>query len=92
MTSLLSTGGDGTLGLERLQLLSDALLALSFFAVAGALIFIYRNREGHSPGVTVLVVSAALRLPVVPVLLGVRPRPARTSVPALRAPSRTAES
>lgn len=93
MTSLLSIGGDGTLGLERLQLLSDALLALSFFAVAGALIFIYRNREGHSPGVTVLVALFALFMVsiglahfvslaaiVMPGQLGVEPEPVLTAI------------
>jgi glucans biosynthesis protein C len=43
-------------------------------------------------GVSLLAAAAALRLPVVRMLLGGRPRPVTTLVPALRTSSRTAES
>lgn len=59
MTSSLSLGGNGPAWLERLDLLSDALIALSFFAILAALIFIYRNRGGHSPAITALLTLSA---------------------------------
>jgi PAS domain S-box-containing protein len=59
MNSWLSLGGNGPSWLERLDLLSDALIALSFFAIPVALIFIYRNRGGHSPGITALLTLSA---------------------------------
>jgi glucan biosynthesis protein C len=43
-------------------------------------------------GVSLLAAAVALRLPVIRVLLGARPRPVTTSVPALRTSTRTAES
>jgi hypothetical protein len=45
-----------------------------------------------SVGISFLVAAAALRLPGLRMLLGVRPRPVAASVPALRASSLAAES
>jgi PAS domain-containing protein len=52
----------GTLpqALQRLDLLSDALLSLSLFAIAAAVLYIGRKRGGYSPDMMAVIVFCAL--------------------------------
>jgi peptidoglycan/LPS O-acetylase OafA/YrhL len=69
-------------------------IAISFLVVQWPLGLATKAVINVALGVSVslLAAAAALWLPVVRTLLGVRPRPVTTSVPALRASSQTAES
>jgi two-component sensor histidine kinase len=60
MTSWLPFDANGALGPEPLQALSDGIIALSFLAIAAALLYLYRKRDGHRPGLTALVVLFTL--------------------------------
>jgi len=60
MTSWLPFDANGALGLEPLQALSDGIIALSFLAIPAALLYLYRRRDVHRPGLTALVVLFTL--------------------------------
>lgn len=60
MTSWLSSRSNGLAGLERLQVLSDAVMELSFLIIAGALIYLYRRRGERSPVVAGMVAILTL--------------------------------
>src|SRR5215471_12163072 len=60
MTSWLTFGGEGPHGLVLLNAVGDGVIALSFFAIPAALIFIQRRRSDRSRGEMALITLFAL--------------------------------
>jgi two-component sensor histidine kinase len=60
MTSWLTFGGEGPHGLVLLNAVADGVIALSFFAIPAALIFIQRRRSDRSRGEMALITLFAL--------------------------------
>ena len=60
MTPLQAIAENAPSSLQRLDLLSDFLLALSLFAIAGAVIYIGRKRGGYSPDMMSVIAFCAL--------------------------------
>jgi two-component sensor histidine kinase len=60
MTSVLAFAGNVPSRLQRLDVLSDFLLALSLFAIAAAVIYIVRKRGGYSPDMMAVIAFCAL--------------------------------
>ena len=60
MTPLQAIAENVPSGLQRLDLLSDFLLALSLFAIAAAVIYIGRKRGGYSPDMMSVIAFCAL--------------------------------
>jgi two-component sensor histidine kinase len=60
MTSWLTFGGEGPHGLVLLNAVADGVIALSFFAIPAALIFIQRRRSDRSQGEMALITLFAL--------------------------------
>jgi PAS domain S-box-containing protein len=60
MTSLPAITGALPPGLQRLDLLSDFLLAFSLFAIAAAVLYIGRKRGGYSPDMMSVIAFCAL--------------------------------
>src|SRR5690242_21532750 len=65
MTTWLTFGGEGTQGLALLNAIADGVIAISFFAIPAALIFVQRRRSDRSAGEMALMTLFVLFLFVV---------------------------
>jgi len=65
MTNWLTFGGEGTQGLALLNAIADGVIAISFFAIPAALIFVQRRRSDRSAGEMALMTLFVLFLFVV---------------------------